>query len=138
MESGCSRVSSRDLGRYLKRLIVPGVGSVLHEIKTCHGGLYSFLTVSAHLYTLQNDPYKEDASDHSYWISPCPNNNNDNNENDDVAAIFQEYAAQGISQAEKVFWDEFYSLAPLGQNRQVAYQRTLLLSSSSQDNNQYI
>lgn len=73
--STLSRVSSRDLGRYLKYLRLPGrdaKSSVLDELKALYRGLSQFLASQDAIFTIhqrKSDSYKEDASDKEYFVS---------------------------------------------------------------------
>lgn len=70
--SGLPRVSSRDLGRYLKFLKIPGSGfSVLDELKAIYGGLSQFLNSNDDMFTVtqRTESFKEDSSDMAYWVT---------------------------------------------------------------------
>jgi hypothetical protein len=61
------RVSSRDVGRYLKELEVGGL-SMLDEIKRVYGGLYQFLILSQ-IYLVDSDSRRDVKA---FWISQVP------------------------------------------------------------------
>ena len=61
------RVSSRDVGRYLKELEVGGL-SILDEIKRVYGGLYQFLILSQ-IYIVESDTRRQVKA---FWISQIP------------------------------------------------------------------
>lgn len=126
------RVSSRDMGRYLKSVVVPTVGSILQEIKRSHGGLRQFLSVSGAIYQLIDDPYKEDETDHSYWVAL----RNSGSHPDEYLIRYLQGTV--LSQAEKVFFERFYSVEPLRRNYALAYQRTLSQQRRSQHNLQLL
>lgn len=71
-ESGLPRVSSRDIGRYLKQIKTPK-GSFLDVIKQSYGGLYQFLNVSGCFDVLRQNPRDEmlarqiDPLDKTFW-----------------------------------------------------------------------
>jgi uncharacterized LabA/DUF88 family protein len=111
--SGFQRVSSRDMGRYLKYLRINGQ-PLLEEIKQFYGGLFQFLGALGH-YTLEHVPNKEDKTDVSYWVALSE---------DADEKLMMEAKRTKFSPAEKVFFEK-YSLAPL-QNKETFYGRTLL------------
>jgi SAP domain len=117
--SECKRVNSRDMGRYLKRVVVPTIGSILHVIKVCHGGLRQFLSVSGNLYVLEDCQFKQDAFDKAYWISF-------RNKDAYDEMLKSCSVSTKLSPAETVFFEKFYSIGPLQSNYEAVYQRTLL------------
>lgn len=65
-------VSSRDVGRYLKNIEVPGGTSILDDVKVGQGGLRRFLQDRVPMVFEVNDPPQhllKDPNDKSYWIS---------------------------------------------------------------------
>lgn len=108
------RVASRDLGRYLKFRRI-GDNTLLDELKQYFGGLHQFLTVSG-CYVLEHDTFKEDKSDHSFWIGLARNASD---------KLLREAARTSMTTAEKQFFER-YSVAPLLKDRRKAYFRTLL------------
>lgn len=117
--SNCRRVNSRDMGRYLKKVVVPSLGSILQEIKVCHGGLRQFLTVSGNLYTVETSPFKQDGSDRAYWISF-----RNKEANEEILNSY--FVSTTLTSAEHAFFEKFYSVGPLQSNYDVVYQRTVL------------
>jgi hypothetical protein len=81
--SNLPQVSSRDLGRYLKFLELPGSDtqtSVLKELKSLYGGLSQFLTSQSEVFTTyyrKQSTFKEDSSDNSYFVSLNPDADTD-------------------------------------------------------------
>lgn len=71
-ESGLPRVSSRDIGRYLKQIKLAN-WSLLDEMKQSYGGLYQFLTVSGIFDVVRQRPRDErlariaDPTDKTFW-----------------------------------------------------------------------
>jgi NYN domain/SAP domain len=109
--AGVPRVSSRDMGRYLKYLRIRD-STLLDEMKKYYGGLYQFLTVAG-CYVLERDP---DERDCSHWIELTRDAND---------KLMRKAALTKFTVAEKEFFEQ-YSLAPLLQDRQRAYKHTLL------------
>jgi hypothetical protein len=78
VHSNLPQVSSRDLGRYLKFLGLPGSdaqNSVLKELKTLYGGLSQFLASQIRYFIMhyrEQGTFKEDSSDNSYFVSLNP------------------------------------------------------------------
>ena len=129
--AGLSKVSSRDLGRYLKYLRfpkdAPGAGSVLDELKRSFGGgLYLFLQTYDNLLVMQerdDRAYKEDATDNAYWVAlRMPG----------AATEIKSLQAQlenredWMTPPELAFF-EAYSTDVLKTQRQTAYYHSLLL-----------
>lgn len=116
------RVQSRDLGRYLKVLRFGHDSTILDELKHCYAGLNQFLTVSGY-YTLEFDSFREDSTDHSYWISL----------NEDAPRLLVAEAARTtFSETEKEFFTS-YSIEPLINGRLKVYSRTLLQAFVKRD-----
>jgi NYN domain len=71
-KSGLPRVSSRDIGRYLKLKKV-NQRSLLDELKKSYGGLYQFLTVSGCFYVVRRNErdskaaQRIDTTDKTFW-----------------------------------------------------------------------
>jgi len=71
-QSGLPKVSSRDIGRYLKQIEVGGT-SLLEELKQFYGGLFQFLTVSGCFEVARQSEQEErlarllDPSDKTFW-----------------------------------------------------------------------
>ena len=71
-QSGLPRVSSRDIGRYLKQVKIAD-RSLLDEIKQSYGGLYQFLLVSGCFDVVKQKPRVEmiarrvDPTDKTFW-----------------------------------------------------------------------
>ena len=63
-KSGEKHVSSRDIGRHLKALVVSGQ-PLLDEIKAVYGGLYQFLVLSE-IYTVIADSRRNEKA---FWVS---------------------------------------------------------------------
>lgn len=118
--SGVARVSSRDLGRYLKYLRLGG-STIRDLMKQYYGGLIQFLTSCDAYYEIKRDSFTE----HSYWISLTEFAN---------ALLLQEAAETKFSAEEKIFFDR-YSVKLLLQNRQRMYGHTLLQTQSSKKKN---
>jgi hypothetical protein len=122
-ESGFERVSSRDLGRYLKSLQV-GEQSILDIIKDSYGtsgGLSQFL-VDAGVYFIESRSdklYREDPSDRAYWVRM---------RDDAVDRLTDEAKKTTFCNAEKTFFDS-YSLEPL-EDKADAYGHTSRIHES--------
>ena len=112
-ESEHQRVSSRDLGRYLKFLSIAPGDTLLDEIKL-HSGLHAFLTSSGQ-FAIETDDFPEDETDHSYWVSLAK---------DADAQLLQEARRSKFTPAEKLFFQDLYSLAPLRADPDRFYNRT--------------
>jgi len=72
VQSGLPRVSSRDIGRYLKQIKVSG-GSLLDEVKRSRGGLFQFLIVSG-CFDVEKQSQRDeklarraDPTDRTFW-----------------------------------------------------------------------
>lgn len=71
-QSGLPRVSSRDIGRYLKQTVLDDT-SLLDEIKQSYGGLFQFLTVSGCFDVVRQSVKQErlarmvDPTDKTFW-----------------------------------------------------------------------
>jgi hypothetical protein len=123
-ESGLERVTSRDIGRYLKILKL-GSRSVLEELKLSYGGLRQFLTMSGvFVIETRDDHYqKEDPSDKAYWVRVrLP---------EATVALTERARSTRLSAAEKDFL-ETYSLTIL-QDKATAYYHSLLLLDTLPD-----
>ena len=112
-KSGMSRVSSRDIGKYLKRLEVGNRG-VLAEIKETYGGLYQFLIVSG-IFIVDSGPLK------AFWVAL--------RDNADIK-IREEAQATQFTGPEKEFFEE-YSLDILEGESDKFYLHSLHDSDSS-------
>lgn len=77
-KSGLEKVSSRDLGRYLKSLKIGGC-NLLDEVKRSYNGIFQFLTISECFTVLKRPPREElatrklDPKDKTYWATLHPN-----------------------------------------------------------------
>ncbi|GAX13979.1 hypothetical protein FisN_5Lh109 [Fistulifera solaris] len=124
--SNLPQVSSRDLGRYLKFLELPGSDtqtSVLKELKSLYGGLSQFLASQNEVFTThyrKQGTFKEDSSDNSYFVSLNPDADTD---------------------AQPPFWSgpeqEFfrqYTTDILEKQRLKAYHHSLMVNQSSLGN----
>jgi hypothetical protein len=66
--SQLKRVSSRDLGRYLKEVRIKGIGkSLLDIMKKYYGGMYQYLS-SMGYYSCDVPSFNPGTPDYSYWI----------------------------------------------------------------------
>jgi len=119
-ESEHQRVSSRDLGRYLKFLSIAPGDTLLDEIKL-HSGLHAFLTSSGQ-FTTETDDFQEDETDHSYWVSLAK---------DADAQLLEEARRSKFTAAEKLFFQDLYSLAPLRADPDRFYSRTRRLKPAA-------
>ncbi|CAB9498636.1 expressed unknown protein [Seminavis robusta] len=120
-------VSSRDLGRYLKRLEI-GHGSnkrtLLDEIKISYGGLHQYFFASGCFSThALNDQEMDLAgqSDRSYWVRL---------RSDADMTLMRAAKADELSDIEKEFFDS-YSLEPL-EDKKESYFHSLLLQRKLQ------
>ena len=120
--SGYDRVSSRDLGRYLKKIEIGGE-SILDIIKESYGGrggggLTQFLT-DAGVYDVEkrsDELYKEDPTDRAVWVRLRDHAD---------ACLTEEATKAKFSPEEKAFFD-IYSLKILQDTRNV-YGHTALI-----------
>ena len=113
-KSGFRRVSSRDIGRYLKTLKI-GDSSFLGEMKKLFGGLYQFASVSG-AYDVEIEYSDSNQSSHSFWVSLGE---------DSKVALLKEAKITQLNSAEKEFF-ESYSLAELD-NKEDSYWYTMQL-----------
>jgi NYN domain/SAP domain len=123
--SGLSKVSSRDLGRYLKQLSVGGT-TLLDTMKRYYGGMYQYLS-SMGYYDCELPSFTQNATDHSYWISLTATFVNRDGECfagvDDFQ--FNEPIIQAsLTEAENQF-SSTYSLEPLVSDRNILYMHSL-------------
>jgi hypothetical protein len=122
-ESGFERVSSRDLGRYLKSQEIGGQ-AVLDIIKDAYGasgGLSQFLA-DAGVYAVESRSdkmYHADSSDRAYWVR-CRVNADDR--------LTEEAKTTTFTLDEEVFFDN-YSLKPL-EDKPTAYKHTTRIHES--------
>ena len=68
------KVSSRDMGRYLKRLKLPDSTSLLDDIKLGEGGLLRFCTKMSSIFKISHIAVSEKSK--AYWISKCGSERN--------------------------------------------------------------
>jgi uncharacterized LabA/DUF88 family protein len=133
--SDLPRVSSRDLGRYLKQLSLGGT-TLLDSMKRYYGGMYQYLS-SMGFYDCELPSFTQNSTDHSYWISltAIPVNGGGQNVTGVDAFRFDEpFAEVSSTEAEKQFLSA-YTLDPLVSDRNVLYMHSLerLFSSTSGD-----
>jgi len=119
-ESGKSRVSSRDVGRYLKLLRIGDVN--LGDQVKAYGGLRFFLGMVGHMFSIDDSSSNDDPDDNSFWIELQPNAE---------AELSLEAKQTVFTDAEKHFFDQTYSLQHL-EDRNRAYGHTLLLLRQEQ------
>ena len=111
-QSGISRVSSRDLGRYLKTLVI-GDSSVRDDIKA-YGGMYQFFATNP-CFNVEQRSERESTiagpGDKSYWVGLRSD-----------ADVYLTKAAKSakLSAAEKIFFDQ-YSLEAVLENSDDTY-----------------
>jgi hypothetical protein len=105
--SGMTRVSSRDIGKYIKLLMI-GDRCVLEEVKQTYGGLYQFLIVSG-IYTVEKVGKVK-----AFWVALS--------ENIDSKITEEGKKTQFTADEEKFF--EKYSLEFL-EDKEKAYKHTL-------------
>lgn len=91
LESSMPRVSSRDVGKYIKSLMI-GNRCVLDEVKETYGGLYQFLIVSGIFVVEKVDKVK------AFWVALS---NNANLRLSEAASKTQ------FTRAEKNFFEEY-------------------------------
>lgn len=115
--SGFAKVSSRDLGRYLKSQTIGGI-SFLESCKDVFGSIYHFLAADES-YFLAHDSQKEDSN---FWISLTPEAH---------TRLEEMKEKSNLSEAENAFFEK-YSTAILSQ-KDIVYGRTLLQDSISAD-----
>ena len=103
-KSGVSRVNSRDIGRYLKPMMV-GDRSISDEVKQSYGGLYQFLIISGAYVVIQPDDEerKRNKDKASYWVALRDGANQ---------KLLEEARHTQFTKDEKIFFDQ-YSLEPL-------------------------
>jgi hypothetical protein len=112
--SGMTRVSSRDIGKYIKLLMI-GDRCVLEEVKQTYGGLYQFLIVSGIFAVEKVGKVK------AFWVVM--------RENVDSKMTEEGKKTQFTADEKKFF--EKYSLEFL-EDKEKAYKHTLLDSTSSE------
>jgi uncharacterized LabA/DUF88 family protein len=95
LESGDNRVSKRDLGRYLKSLLIADT-NVLNEMKAHHGGMNYFVASSGH-YDITED-FDEDDPTYNISFSLKPNA---------VKELLAEAKKTKLSAAEKKFFTTY-------------------------------
>ena len=132
---GLPRVSSRDLGRYLKFLQLPESNAssrsscVLDELKYLYGGLSQFLSSQDDVFTVDHrsgTSFKEDPSDNAYWVSV-----------DSEPITNMREAGNGWTEYEKAFFDR-YTTDVLTKQRGKAYYHTLLVLFGEGKPNQHV
>jgi uncharacterized LabA/DUF88 family protein len=106
--SGRPRVSSRDIGKYIKTLMI-GDRCVLNEVKETYGGLYQFLIVSGIYVVEKADNVK------AFWVALCENVNSrlieEEKKTHFTAAekkFFVEYSLDSLENKEKLYWHTFH------------------------------
>jgi uncharacterized LabA/DUF88 family protein len=114
-KSGVSRVNSRDIGRYLKPILV-GDRSVSDEVKQSYGGLYQFLIISGAYVVIQPDDEerKRNKDKASYWIALRDGANQ---------MLLEEARHTQFTKDEKIFFDQ-YTLEPLEDKKEYHYSYT--------------
>lgn len=121
-------VSSRDLGRYLKYLRLPGRGSqscVLDELKSLYGGLAQFLASQDSIFTIhhrKNESFKEDSTDKAYFVSLRA----------DTHLVVRPSQHQNWTGPERDFFRR-YSLDILTQQHSTAFAHSLLMHNETSD-----
>jgi uncharacterized LabA/DUF88 family protein len=112
-KSGMARVSSRDIGKYAKSLMV-GNRCLLDEVKEIYGGLYQFLIVS--------DIFLVDSGKNkAFWAALRDNA---------YIKIEEEGQQTKFTTSEREFFDE-YSLDMLGSEKENFYWHTVHEDSDS-------
>jgi hypothetical protein len=138
--SGLPRVSSRDLGRYLKQLSVGGTGGItlLDTMKRYYGGMYQYLS-SMGCYDCELPSFTHSTTDHSYWISltQTPVNGDDHYvAGVDNFRLDEPFAGASLTETEKHFLSS-YSVERLINDRQTLYlqslERMLILAQGEPD-----
>lgn len=116
-KSGFTRVSSRDIGRYLKSLTI-GRTSLLIEMKQIYGGLYQFVTVAG---AYDVEVVYDDSTSRSFWVGL---------REDSKLTLLQEAKRTQLSNDEKLFF-ESYSLDQLD-DKENSYWYTTQLNGGAQ------
>lgn len=125
-KSGVSRVNSRDIGRYLKPMMV-GDRSVSEEVKQSYGGLYQFLIISGAYVVIhphdEERKRKEDNNNGSYgfWVALRDGFNQ---------KLLEEARQTQFTKDEKIFFDQ-YSLEPLEDKKEYYWYTTKWTDNST-------
>ena len=145
--SQLKKVSSRDLGRYLKQTIINDVGggTLLDTMKKYFGGMYQYLS-SMGYYDCDLPPFDPGTADYSYWISFHhtsnidagfdekfdDQNDADIDDRDDDENFFLDKPSDvtRLTESEKVFFSK-YSVERLIRDRQTLYLYSLEGQSES-------
>jgi hypothetical protein len=120
-KSGRQRVSSRDIGAYLKHVKV-GERSVLDEVKECFGGLYQFLIVSGIYVVIHPESNNRASDDKSFWVGLREGAN---------ASVLLEAKKTHFTDDEKRFFDQ-YNLDAL-EDKGSNYRFTITMPGSGQE-----
>ena len=105
-KSDLPHVNSRDLGRYLKTIVI-GENCLLDEIKAQYGGIYQFLSTSDCFYTQAKTTREERLEKNpSFWIGLA---------SDADVALMKAAKSAKLSDEEKQFFDT-YSLDGLAED----------------------
>jgi uncharacterized LabA/DUF88 family protein len=117
-KSGLDRVSSRDIGRYLKYLRLGNDEPLLEHVKFMYRGLKQMIQFSGMFYFTDVDFNQQatDKDDRSYWVG-CKANVKEK--------LLQEARKTSLSKEEKTFFGQ-YSTALL-KDKRTAYHHTLQL-----------
>jgi uncharacterized LabA/DUF88 family protein len=123
-KSGVSRVNSRDVGLYLKHMMV-GDRSVSEEVKQSYGGLYQFLIISGAYVIIQIDDEerkrKRNSDRASYWVALRDGANQ---------KLLEEAKHTQFTKDEKIFFDQ-YSFEPLQGKKEYYYFTTKWTDNST-------
>jgi hypothetical protein len=122
--SKLQRVSSRDIGLYLKFLKMQEKASLLDEIKMFYSGLFTFLLTSG-FYNIEtadtssssnsNNNNKDDPQDWSYWVS---------NRSDADQLLMLEAKKTTFNQVEKAFFQRYNNIETLLSDKEKFYPFT--------------
>ena len=123
--SPSGRVSSRDIGRYLKSTTI-GPINMLDDLKLNFGGLKQFLVERVpYIFTVINRDWDEirDSRDRTFWVEV--------NENS-MEALLEEAKKANFSDDEKIFWSN-YDNGVLSNSDGQAYYHTEEIIASADD-----